>query len=177
MKQTIRNIGYLLLAIAILPFLGGCNDEDDVIKIFTGKTWKLSYIGLEGSYQQYNFWGEKGMSPNNPAYTNSMDLLKQANNFTITFNGSTLVNNTPGGTFEGKIVDPAGFDGTWKADGKNHTLSLNPDGVWPGESDVLAKAFREGLMNAFQYGGDSRNLFIYYKDGQTTKFMGFTPKQ
>jgi len=30
---------------------------DDVAGIFTGKTWKLTYITVKDSHQMFNFWG------------------------------------------------------------------------------------------------------------------------
>ena len=45
------------------------------------------------------------------------------------------------------------------------------------ETDVLAKAFINGLQNVIRYEGDANNLFIYFSDGQTVKYMGFTPKR
>lgn len=34
----------------------------------------------------------------------------------------------------------------------------------------------QGLRNAYRYSGDSQNLYIYYKEGQTVKFMAFRPQ-
>ena len=36
------------------------------------------------------------------------------------------------------------------------------------ESDPLAIAFVRGLQNAIRYGGDSKNLYIYYKDNDNS---------
>ena len=35
---------YLLLLLITLPLFSGCNQEVDVLDIFTGKTWKLTGI-------------------------------------------------------------------------------------------------------------------------------------
>ena len=45
MKKNIYKIVGLLL---LLPLFSGCNDSDDVAAIFTGKTWKLNYITVDG---------------------------------------------------------------------------------------------------------------------------------
>jgi len=37
MKRLIRNIFCMLLMFSLLPLLSGCDNEDDVIGIFTGK--------------------------------------------------------------------------------------------------------------------------------------------
>ena len=39
MKRLIRNIFCMLLMFSLLPLLSGCDNEDDVIGIFTGKPW------------------------------------------------------------------------------------------------------------------------------------------
>lgn len=41
----------------------------------------------------------------------------------------------------------------------------------------LGKAFMDGLKSAFKYGGDNKNLYIYYKEGQTVKFISFAPQR
>ena len=48
MKRLIRNIFCMLLMFSLLPLLSGCDNEDDVIGIFTGKTWKLSRLTNKG---------------------------------------------------------------------------------------------------------------------------------
>ena len=35
----------------------------------------------------------------------------------------------------------------------------------------------DGLKNAFKYGGDNKNLYIYYKEGHTVKFISFAPQR
>ena len=48
MKKSIFQIIGLLL---LLPLFSGCNDSDDVAAIFTGKTWKLNYITVDGGHE------------------------------------------------------------------------------------------------------------------------------
>lgn len=96
MKRLIRNIFCMLLMFSLLPLLSGCDNEDDVIGIFTGKTWKLS-------------------------------------------------------------------------------ISVKVTGA--AESDALAKAFISGLQNVYKYEGDANSLTLYFKDGPTTRVMGFTPQR
>ena len=40
----------------MLPLFSGCNDSDDVAAIFTGKTWKLNYITVDGGHEMFGFW-------------------------------------------------------------------------------------------------------------------------
>ena len=41
----------LLLVTLFVPVLSACDQEDDVIDIFTGKTWYMTYIAVEGQKQ------------------------------------------------------------------------------------------------------------------------------
>ncbi len=43
----------MLLMFSLLPLLSGCDNEDDVIGIFTGKTWKLSRLTNKGGNAQF----------------------------------------------------------------------------------------------------------------------------
>ncbi len=112
----------MLLMFSLLPLLSGCDNEDDVIGIFTGKTWKLSRLTNKGS------------------------------------NNSSV-------------------NGTWKADGASGSLSISVKVTGAAESDALAKAFISGLQNVYKYEGDANSLTLYFKDGPTTRVMGFTPQR
>lgn len=50
-RLILKVLGLLLL----LPMFSGCNDTDDVAGIFTGKTWKLTYITKANGHGWYNF--------------------------------------------------------------------------------------------------------------------------
>ena len=161
-----------MLLVTALHVLCGCNNEDDVVEIFTGKTWKLSKISAEGTNIQFNYWPND--NANGDAFKQSMDLLRGSGNFTITFSGGEI-NGITGGTFNGRGVN-ATFSGKWQADGATHEMSMetNVSGM---ESNVLSKAFISGLQNVIRYEGDANNLFIYFKDGKNVKYMGFTPQR
>lgn len=45
----------LLLVALFVPVLSACEQEDDVIDIFTGKTWYMTYIAVEGQNKMYDF--------------------------------------------------------------------------------------------------------------------------
>lgn len=169
MRKNLKHIICALLMLATLPLLSGCNDEDDVVNIFVGKTWKLSYIAAEGSNKQFDFW-----NGNEAAREKSLKALGETGNYVLNFVGSDMTNTT-GGAFTGKAIS-ALVDGKWTADGKTNTLKLSTK-ITGTESDLLAKAFLSGLQNAVSYKGDINNLFIYYKQGQTTLFMGFKPQK
>lgn len=159
-----KNKLFALLAAVLL--LAGCNNEDDVLEIFTGKTWKLTYISAENSHEQYNFWN------NDKESEQSFSALKQEGTFTVTFEGTNL-NNVVGGTFNAKGIN-ATIDGEWNANGESHEMSTAKTHVSISEKDKLAQAFVTGLQNAIRYGGDDSNLYIYYEDKDgTVKRMNF----
>lgn len=160
-----KKLTYLLLLL-LLPLLGGCDTEDNVLEIFTGKTWKLTYIALEGQHQMFDFWNE-----DTDAARRSLQLLEQGSTFIIEFNGSETADYV-GGDFEAQAVNRS-ITGNWAANGASRELSLNNLRTSGNDSDVLAQAFLTGLQNAVRYSGDSQYLYIYYEDGQTTKCMAF----
>lgn len=150
-KRSIYKVLWLLL---LLPMFSGCNDTDDVSGIFTGKTWKLTYITIKDSHQMYDFWGT-----DNNAREKSMTLLDQAGKYIISFNGMEE-NNIITGALNGTVIT-ANFTGNWSADGKDRNFSASIQGGNE-SSDLLARNFIEGLKSATSYGGDDRNLYLYY---------------
>ena len=82
----------MLLMFSLLPLLSGCDNEDDVIGIFTGKTWKLSRLTNKGSNAQFypNLWNN-----NEEEMKKSLDkLYNQKSTFTLNFEGTELDGNT-----------------------------------------------------------------------------------
>ena len=78
----------MLLMFSLLPLLSGCDNEDDVIGIFTGKTWKLSRLTNKGSNAQFypNLWNN-----NEEEMKKSLDkLYNQKSTFTLNFEGTEL---------------------------------------------------------------------------------------
>lgn len=168
MKKVIRNTVYMTLWVLLMTALGACNKEDNILEIFTGKVWKLSYIAPDGSNLMFDYWGD-----NDAAYQSSINALRRENTFTIKFEG-VGEGEFITGTFNGRIIN-SNIDGYWHADGKTRSFTTSDVSQSLQETDVLARAFSTGLHNAFRYEGDSDNLFIYFKDGETIKRMGFTP--
>ena len=140
-RLILKVLGLLLL----LPMFSGCNDTDDVAGIFTGKTWKLTYITKAND---------------NKAREQSMKLLDETGRYVITFNGMEE-SNIITGTLSGTVITST-FTGSWSANGKDNQFNASIQGGNE-SSDILAKNFIEGLNNATSYGGDERNLYLYYK--------------
>lgn len=160
----------LLLVALFVPVLSACEQEDDVIDIFTGKTWYMTYIAVEGQNKMYDFWqGDQDVREK------SFKTIA-GDNYTLVFEGAE-VNGTAGGTFTGKATS-ASVNGDWNANGDNRELKITIKSGGGTDTDkYLGKAFMDGLKSAFKYGGDNKNLYIYYKEGQTVKFISFAPQR
>lgn len=168
MRKLLQTARYLVLLLTLLPLVSSCNDEDDVESIFTSKTWKMTFIAVEGQTKQFDFW-----NGDDKARLSSMEKLGKEGNFTLTFEGKAD-SEVISGTFTGQGINSS-VSGSWNANGETNALTISVSKS-PTESDVLGKAFLNGLKNAQRYEGDVNNLYIYYKDGQTTKFMAFRPQ-
>lgn len=171
MKKILRNISYLLLALLMLPALSGCDTEDDLIEIFTGKTWKMSRLANKDSNRQFY----SGLWQNEKAEEKSREALKVEGNFTLIFEGSEVDGELLGTRVNGGGIKSS-ISGIWNADGKSHSLSLDLKVSGSAESDPLAKAFINGLQNVYKYEGDASSLTLYFKDGDITRVIGFKPQ-
>lgn len=76
-RLILKVLGLLLL----LPMFSGCNDTDDVAGIFTGKTWKLTYITKANGHGWYNF-------PDIADESNVMEYINGKKTFMLVFSGS-----------------------------------------------------------------------------------------
>lgn len=151
---------YLLLLLLALPFISGCERSDDVTGIFTGKTWKLTYITVADSKtpHQYNFWG------NTETYDKAIKELNKEGAYTIIFSGMES-DNIVEGKFSGVLGTPSNYSGSWHADGKSNDFSASIEKN--GEMKALLdNYFITGLKSATRYKGDYNNLHLYftYKD-------------
>ena len=159
MKRSIFQIVGLLL---LLPLFSGCNDSDDLQGIFTGKTWKLTYINLKDKGGWMNGFSEKSIKI----------LNENQESYTITFTGTEEDNRISNGAVKGRIIT-ADLTGTWSANGKNNEFHASVTNV--NENDDLAKEFIKGLNNASSYIGDDNGLFLYYNQAgsQQTYVLAF----
>ena len=158
---TYKTLWLLLL----LPLFSGCNDSDDVQAIFTGKTWRLTYINKKN---------EHGMMS---GFTNeSIEIFKKYQDaYTISFTG-VEEDSRISGSLSGKVIT-ASLNGTWSANGKDNQFSANVANT--SETDGLALEFIKGLNTASSYSGDANNLFLYYtpKGSQQTFVLAFHVKK
>ena len=74
----------LLLVTLFVPVLSACDQEDDVIDIFTGKTWYMTYIAVEGQNKMYDFW-----QGDQDAREKSFKTIA-GDNYTLVFDGAEV---------------------------------------------------------------------------------------
>lgn len=163
-RINIKTIGCCLMMLVTLLGFSACNNEDDVMEIFNNKTWKLTRLTTEGSSK-----------PLYPELLNEENLkvLENKENFTMNFNIAEIDGEAMG-TVKIHGIQSNIEDASTKIDGKAKTLSIN--GKMSGsETNGLAKFFMNNIQGSFKYDGSSLSLTLYFKDGQTTKVMGFVP--
>lgn len=85
--KTITQLITWLLCITLLPLISSCNNEDDVVEIFTGKTWKMSRL-TDNEKNAPQFY--KGIWNNENEQLKSMEYLNRDGNFTVTFEGTEI---------------------------------------------------------------------------------------
>lgn len=147
-------IKYLLLLFLMLPFISACDRSDDVMGIFTGKTWKLTYIVRKDQRTPYNFWD------NQKTLKEAQLEVEKKGAYTLTFSGEET-DDIIDGTFEGILGTPLRFNGKWQADGKSNAFSTS--GVRSGGNKALLDSyFMYGIENATRYSGNYDNLYLYY---------------
>lgn len=152
-KKMIYNTLWLLL---LLPLFSGCNDSDDVAAIFTGKTWKLNYITVDGQHEMFGFW------ENATQKDNSIRELNKNGTYNIVFEGA-VEGDIIKGNIRGSITTSSTIEGTWSANAKNNDFQATVTSTGNNGGDTLAKEFFDGLNNATSYEGDKNNLYILYK--------------
>lgn len=163
-----KNIA-ILLSIILIPILSGCNDTDDVQKIFTGKTWKMTYITKKGEHKWYTFPGvdEKNYF--------SYDPTNGTRAFRITFTGSTSDNRINGDfNGSGSVI----MNGAWEANGEKKTFRTTvKDSRVVDSNDKLGKYIIEAITKTTSYEGDEYNLYLYFEYNKETLCITFAPER
>lgn len=137
-RLILKVLGLLLL----LPMFSGCNDTDDVAGIFTGKTWKLTYITKANGHGWYNF-------PDIADESNVMEYINGKKTFMLVFSGS-VEDDIIQGTFTGSGA--INTNGTWSANGKNQEFGMKVEKGTPIDSkDRIAEKILEGMRKANSY--------------------------
>lgn len=130
-RLILKVLGLLLL----LPMFSGCNDTDDVAGIFTGKTWKLTYITKANGHGWYKFADVDD--------SNIMEYADGKKTFMLVFSG-TVEDDIIQGTFTGSGA--INTNGTWSANGKNQEFGMKVEKGTPIDSkDRIAEKILEGM--------------------------------
>ena len=147
---------------------GGRGFPDDVAAIFTGKTWKLNYITVDGGHEMFGFW------ENEEQEKASIKELNKNGTYNIVFDG-TVDGDVINGNIKGTVIATSTFEGKWNANAKNNSFKATVTTAGSYGDDKLAKNFIEGLNAATSYEGDSNNLYLLYKpaSGKQTFRMVF----
>lgn len=162
-----------LWTLLLLPLLSGCNNTDDVKKIFTEKDWKLSVIIYDSgskTEQCKDYWNDGDGKFNQVKFNISNELITKSGTFTLHFEGSVMEGDMISGNLSGKA---AGTDirTIWSANGNTRKFSTGVKATT--DTDILGSVFLRALSNATAYSGDEKNLYIYFKEGQSKRFMLF----
>lgn len=153
MKKSIWKLVGLLL---LLPLFAGCNDTDDVAAIFTGKTWKLNYITVDGGHEMFAFW------ENEQEKMKILEELNKPGTYRLVFDG-IAEDDVINGNMNGSVTTTSSLEGRWNANGKNNNFHASFTTTGNYGNDKLAKNFLEGLKTATSYEGDNNNLYLLYK--------------
>lgn len=161
LKYRFRNVlAVLCLTVSLVSF-GSCSQADDVVSIFTGKTWKLSLVTEDDKNEFLNIWSSvsekekdlKSLRSNRDAYTVSMSGILE---------GDVISGEIEITTLEGSSR------GYWQANSKDRSFKVRIVGE---PTTALEREFVMGLNNAFSYdGSDENNLYVRYnKDGRVCR--------
>jgi len=150
---------YIALLLLMLPVFSACNQEDDVIDIFTGKRWKLNFI-VDSKNKNCIDSYFTGVSAE--VKQASMDKMENLGNFVIDFTG-VEVDGEAIGTYSGRATNTT-ISGNWQANGKSNAFSTD-QGDPSNNEDLLGKVFIKAFKTAYKYEGDTAgNLTIYFED-------------
>ena len=163
---------YILLLLAALIGLAGCNETDDVEAIFTGKTWKLTVIKFKRNNKECRDYWVDGTTGNfnEEAFKLSNKRIAVNGAFEITFSGTTTGDDISGKSY-GKGYKTSFTNSPWRANGRSNDFSVAIKKTV--DEDPLATAFLKALSTATSYGGNDSNLYLYFTEGQQEKYMLF----
>lgn len=145
----------LLASLCVLLFVG-CNREDDIEGIFTGKVWHMA-----GFYETHD-WDNPNMGTPISKYNSLSDLT--AYNIELMVDGIVVVTLPEGCQLQGR----------WDADGKNRTFGFSEWETVTGDPKRLTgfgKQMYDELLKVSYYQGDSNYIRLF--DENRRYFMQF----
>ncbi len=158
-RLILKVLGLLLL----LPMFSGCNDTDDVAGIFTGKTWKLTYITKANGHGWYKF-----------ADVDDSNIMEYADGRKLScwFSG-TVEDDIIQGTFTGSGASTPTEPGVRTA---KPEFGMKVERNSHRQQRPHRRKILEGMKKANSYkGSDSRNLYLYYQTDKENLCLVFAP--
>lgn len=133
--MKLKSLLYLLI---ILPFLCGCNNEDDLEAIFQSGTWNVANLFNTANWKDDN----EGTSIYNNGEVETFNQMK------IVFQAD--------GTLTGTLSGNVTLKGTWSADASKRTITINVSNTvsYSGLNQIVVNQLKE----ARHYRGDSKVL-------------------
>ncbi len=145
---------YVLVLLCMLPFITGCNDEDDINAIFCSGTWTLL------NFYETSNWNDQTPKNTRVLYAPETPQAQEIKDFTILFKqDGSFTASANGGNLSGK----------WSADGKKRYITISYDSQPTGSA--MAKLYFETLKKVKYYKGtdafiqlapEGKNTFIQF---------------
>lgn len=149
-KALLQRNGIALICTVLMLVAGlfsSCNDEDDIEEIFIGKTWYM-----------------------NGANVNGLRLNSEVKNFYTEANEGAYYITFSNGTFNGMMSAGDPFSGTWKADGKKQTITLEVKNA-PNVSSTFDRQIFSIVKSSTSYSSGS-DFMKLKADKQNEVFFG-----
>lgn len=146
----------LFLASLCVLLFAGCNREDDIEGIFTGKVWHMA-----GFYETHD-WDNPNMGTPINKYNSLSDLT--AYNIELMVDGIAVVT----------LPERCQLQGRWEADGKSRTFSFSEWKTVTGDPKKLTgfgKQMYDELFKVGYYQGNSNYIRLF--DDSRRYFMQF----
>jgi hypothetical protein len=159
---------YLWVFALFFLFFAGCNQTDDLKRIFIGKTWKLTEIRYDNGDLCKDYWMTASGGFDQEAFEVSYKQKAVRESFTLILSGVESKGKASG-QYVGRAANVA-LSGNWFADGESRAFQTFYQSMET-DKDVLGRAFANAIKNAEFYRGDYDNLTIYFKEGQRRKYL------
>jgi len=136
MRLTQKILCFTCLTLS-LCMAAACDDEDDIGSIFSGKTWYVSGGEING----------------NPIVGDNLkSIYAVASTYMIYFSADQ--------SFTGVLAQGSSIAGTWKANGKNNSMTLQFSKSDNVNASALSNNIYNVLKDAKSYSGDENNIMI-----------------
>ncbi|MGL5272266.1 MAG: DUF4847 family protein [Phocaeicola sp.] len=145
--MKLKSLLYLLLT---LPFLCGCNNEDDLEAIFQSGTWNVANLFTTTNWKDDNKGTEIYTDGSQVETFNKMAILFQAD-----------------GNITGTLSNNVTLKGTWSADASKRTITINISNTvtYTGLNKIVVDQLKETK----HYRGDSN--FLRLANAAQNKFI------